>query len=719
MARPTPTKNTTQITYVKIFYKLLQCLHHISVMQNQKSGTYTKAFRTKVHHLNDFIRPANSDSKIRNAVNAINNDWVFHMTKTLISHYSASIDTLLHKIRSLNLSKHIMQEITELALTRAKRFHGNKLGSATIREFRNLMFKVSANPHVNQRPQPPHTAIPKTNDMPRSQSNQKLPVNTQIHRRTPNNSFPSQQCPRRVGGCLDPLNNMYLFDFQYEGKLYKSVEHCYQEHKALTLGYNGLAKRIRLQPTGLEASNLARHLNLPQSWHSYSVRFMFSLLKCKWYQSSCFRSTLSALTGIEILFHHSDPYWGTGRHGDGDNWFGNLLQKLGKDFKNRKIPTHHKKTHIPPKYTAEPIKTTNRFESLSIPDTTANSIPSIPSPIDSRPKPLPTIPSPPSTPSLPSNTPVPPTPSQDCTPPRNNPPWSISPTCKSVLSDADYPVLASSQPTKPTSKIPMIHIPSSQPTPTNHSPAQKSRTQFRTLLHLSPISSVPTVLSKKRPHSPVSGDCNTSPSVSSPPSKRKNTVPPKQSSSFIIKPTSHKFILKSSWKWPKCDKSILVIGASNLNRIDKSPSNDVEIHSFPGARFQHFTNMLKKIDKNETQILPETIILQIGLNDRTSIAETTAIRNLKTMIGHLSKKFPKTVIYPVQINFSNNLSYTERANLDKINKAITDLSNMRAIPKLHVTKFHVDKHDQTNIHWSTETANNFLAHWLSHVNSLN
>jgi len=68
---------------------------------------------------------------------------------------------------------------------------------------------------------------------------------------------------------------------------------------------------------------------------------------------------------------------------------------------------------------------------------------------------------------------------------------------------------------------------------------------------------------------------------------------------------------------------------------------------------------------------------QFGLNDRTSIAETTAIRNLKTMICHLSKKFPKSVIYPVQINFSNNLSYNERANLDKINKAITDLSNIQ------------------------------------------
>jgi len=71
-------------------------------------------------------------------------------------------------------------------------------------------------------------------------------------------------------------------------------------------------------------------------------------------------------------------------------------------------------------------------------------------------------------------------------------------------------ILASSQPTKPTSNIPMAHIPSSQLTPTNHSPAQKSGTKFRKLLYLSPIYSAPTVLSKKRPHSPVSGDSNTS-----------------------------------------------------------------------------------------------------------------------------------------------------------------------------------------------------------------
>ena len=50
---------------------------------------------------------------------------------------------------------------------------------------------------------------------------------------------------------------------------------------------------------------------------------------------------------------------------------------------------------------------------------------------------------------------------------------------------------------------------------------------------------------------------------------------------------------KKSWTWPKTIKDTLIIGEENVSRITATPHQIVQLESFLGARFQHFTDMLK------------------------------------------------------------------------------------------------------------------------------
>ena len=66
------TQNTTTLTYIKLLYKLIQCLHHITIIQQQQNGSFTKAFAQKLRSLNDFVKPANSGPQFRTKIEEIN-----------------------------------------------------------------------------------------------------------------------------------------------------------------------------------------------------------------------------------------------------------------------------------------------------------------------------------------------------------------------------------------------------------------------------------------------------------------------------------------------------------------------------------------------------------------------------------------------------------------------------------------------------------------------
>lgn len=805
-----PTKNTTYLNLTKLFYHLLQLLHHISILTSQQNGQYTKAFSNKVHHLNWFIKPACSDHQIKTKINQINQTWVSQISSALVSHYSAIVSALQNQILALNLSSKITQEICEKTIYRARRRFGKKLSHSTLEQFRNILFLISKGQTTTLKTQPkphsPTTHKPTKSQNSTSSSKPQPPITPINHKpqhpitpinQTPtpqpstSNNSPQTHTPvRLVKGFRDPLSNFYPCKFRYNGTTYNSVEHCYQSLKAQHHHHYDLAELIVAQKTAADAKRLGK-FPVHYSWTQQKFSIVFTLLKHKWFVVPKFRQELSALHEVEIVHPVPDSEWGTGNDGKGQNMFGILLKNVlnliepvptnnttnlkkqslstkhtptnnppttlkntptyskhtsstktphttnNSPFKTPKHPTTSKKTH----FTPTPISTSNRF-SLLLPPTTpsTSSTPksSSLSPPHSKhtpkPKPQPNhsslsqhTPKQTKNPKQPKPTPLSPpltqhTPTQTKTPPKpyTTPKQTNTPTSHTSppLSISHFPPLSPSL----SQPLPLTTTPTNTSTsplsssqPTSFPPTKKrKRIVFRPhpcplyppLNHLTPTN--------KRPHSP-----NTSPSpkTSSPPTKqRKCAAPPKRSTSEV-KPSYYKTSHKTTWRWPKHEKPILVIGASNLNRITKSSSDQIEIHSYPGARFSNFTDMLKHLNGETVQNHPKSIILNVGINDRSSNPEGTSIRNFKTMMGHIVSKFPHSSIHPVVTNYSQNLSTYNRINLDKLNDAILQYPNVHAIPKLHDSLFRVNERD--NIHWTVETANAFLAHWLSELHSLN
>ena len=97
-------QNIKERAVFSLFYKLLQCLHHLNLMQAQVDGKITKAFGMKLAHLNDFIKPAYAGPRINFHINNINKLWVLNITNILVSHYNLSISEIIIQISKLCLS---------------------------------------------------------------------------------------------------------------------------------------------------------------------------------------------------------------------------------------------------------------------------------------------------------------------------------------------------------------------------------------------------------------------------------------------------------------------------------------------------------------------------------------------------------------------------------------------------------------------------------------
>ena len=64
--------NIKERAIISLVYKLLQCLHHLNLMQTPLDGNVTKAFTQNLAHLNDFIKPAYAGPKISLYIDQIN-----------------------------------------------------------------------------------------------------------------------------------------------------------------------------------------------------------------------------------------------------------------------------------------------------------------------------------------------------------------------------------------------------------------------------------------------------------------------------------------------------------------------------------------------------------------------------------------------------------------------------------------------------------------------
>ena len=205
----------------------------------------------------------------------------------------------------------------------------------------------------------------------------------------------------------------------------------------------------------------------------------------------------------------------------------------------------------------------------------------------------------------------------------------------------------------------------------------------------------------------------TNPSPTQTKGKRTRFVSPKTSPSFPITPSRPDTNVKTNWELPPLTKPVVLLGASNLSRITHSPLRNIQVHSYPGAKFSHLTKMFTKYNRPAQ---PKSIFISVGLNNRSNQPTGTSVPQLRQMVNACSKTFPQSKIFLSKINYSPLLSDIEKMNLDAINNAMDSLShtNLVIMDKLDESKFLTSSEDP--IHWTSDTANEFVKHWLSYLN---
>lgn len=174
-------------------------------------------------------------------------------------------------------------------------------------------------------------------------------------------------------------------------------------------------------------------------------------------------------------------------------------------------------------------------------------------------------------------------------------------------------------------------------------------------------------------------------------------------------PTRHPNTQKKLQDWSlHIRKSSLIIGDSNVSTLPSFSAENVQIDSFPGAKWCHAQALLEKATSS---VEVETIVLSFGLNNRSQRDKNTPITELKKALLAAQNEFPEADIYVPVVNFSSALPQSEQDTLLHLNTFITGLVNH--IPALPTDRFETGR---DNIHWTDVTAMHMLGHWNAFVN---
>lgn len=155
-------------------------------------------------------------------------------------------------------------------------------------------------------------------------------------------------------------------------------------------------------------------------------------------------------------------------------------------------------------------------------------------------------------------------------------------------------------------------------------------------------------------------------------------------------------------------KKYVIIGDSNVSKIRNFSHANLQIDSFPGAKFQHAGNL---IEKATVTVQPEMVIFSFGINNRTQRCVQTTTKEIQRTYKMARNRLPSARLYFPIINYSELLVWEERAHLDGINEYIRQ--TLMYLEQLPHDRFKVG---QDLIHWTTETAKAILEHWAHQLN---
>ncbi|MGY6658986.1 hypothetical protein ACXIZN_43250, partial [Amycolatopsis sp. TRM77291] len=104
-------------------------------------------------------------------------------------------------------------------------------------------------------------------------------------------------------------------------------------------------------------------------------------------------------------------------------------------------------------------------------------------------------------------------------------------------------------------------------------------------------------------------------------------------------------------------KKYVIIGDSNVSKMRNFNYEDLQIDSFPGAKFQHAGNL---IEKATITVQPEMVIFSFGINNRTQRCVQNTTKEIQRTYKMARNRLPNARLYFPVINYSELLVWEER-----------------------------------------------------------
>ena len=515
----------------------------------------------------------------------------------------------------------------EKALYRARKHFGKKLTNMTISEFKDLCQTLSHSTDRTERP---------------------------VHHRQPQTNHTEKVC--FVRGFTNPLSNFCYANFTFQSIVYKTVEHAFHHQKALYFDHYNLADEVYTADRPYKARTITSKIKKTKNWLNSRTKLMYAILKAKYQQVATFRNAVNNSGNSEIIHNVVDPFWGSGKEGNGWNKYGTLLTQLRKE----KPVTY-----------AECVtqQQRNKMREQSKPSTTLDTS---------------------------SHT------GQDTI--------ELVVTSSTSKDHNENPASPSNQTKEHCNN--QNDTPEIPPGTNKHNDSPNiTKMVLRSQKQQEPEyngtcnnqNDTPEIPSETNKH-------NGSPSITKRVLRSQKQQKPECNSAYrtVHKRTKNK---DKDWQIPTILNDTLILGDSNLARIETHdlPPN-TQIESFPGAKLHHIPSVVTKYPENKPK--PKRVILSIGINNRDcNLAESK--QDCKEMFASIKQQFPKCEIAFCELNFSDKLSTKAKNNLSSINKFVHSLQGITNIPPVEKAKFISEK---DNIHWKPKTANYMINWWFQNLN---
>jgi len=130
------------------------------------------------------------------------------------------------------------------------------------------------------------------------------------------------------------LANYYECDVEFEGEIYKSLEHAFQAAKTTDTTER---ENIRYAENARVAKRIGRSIQLRDGWDDMREDIMRELLFAK-FRSSEMKQKLLSTVGQELFFSNTinDTFWGV-CSGIGENRLGELLMEVRDHFVSHSV----------------------------------------------------------------------------------------------------------------------------------------------------------------------------------------------------------------------------------------------------------------------------------------------------------------------------------------------------------------------------------------------